>query len=950
MHPDRWQQLVSTFHDLHGKSEAERADALAHARLTDPDLAVELERMLEEENSADDFLEHAPLVHPATRQITPGDLIAHYRIRSLLGSGGMGIVYCAQDTRLNRLVALKFLAPHLVGYGEDRAQFVREAQAAAALHHANICPVYEIDEADGRIFIAMAFLQGESLAQKIATGPLPIKDAVELAIEIASGLQAAHVNGTIHHDIKPANLMVTAGSDLRNHATLMDFGLAQMTDRSRRTTDGLLAGTISYMSPERVSGHAVDHRTDLWSLGVVLFEMLTGQKPFAGSVDRVVLNAIVNQKPPSLHSLRPDAPQELERILTKALAKEPDRRYASATEFIRDLQQVSSQLEVSRANLAPASGARRWRSVRMVAMIIAMSVALTALFGLVWQRFTHVKEAVGRQITNQISDNRVTTATIAPDGKLLAYATVDGVFMQVVRTGDVHVLRSPKNFWVDRIRWFVDGDNILIGGFERTSFKPSIWKISIPGGEPILIREDARDPEPTQDGSRIAFTNGGRSELWISGSAGDGPRTVLAGAADRLSVLFWSGDANHLVFGRQKSRIERDPTTTGSAFVRPEPLPQYESINVSTGETAAHAAGLRITSAFALSRGRVVFLSPDSTNDAGRSLWELQTDSRTAAPLGKPRRLPVKVDWANDVSASADGSRITMVRVLSAPTLYVADWSASDLKISNLRRLTLDTRTSYPHSWSHDGRAVIFESDRRGSTDLYRQELDSRIAQSVVATPKRDFHPNLAPDGKWLLFAQSQPGYMLPASVVRVPVGGGVPEEVVASGSVEEFRCALPGGKRCVGRRTESEEWYRFYDLDPIHGVGRELTRTRWMPNIYGDWALSAQGTEVALPYHEFRSAKIRIVSLDPGTGPAERELAIEGLSNLRGLSWSVDDKGWFVIVATTVGNHLVYVDRSGHVTRLLEQVGYTVPSPDGKHLALMIPAVTTNVWSFEGF
>jgi serine/threonine protein kinase len=953
MGPERWERLVSIFHELHEKSAADRIALLESTRSTDPDLAVELERMLREEDAADGFLGQSPVpsVGPGGRQISPGDVIAHYRILSLLGSGGMGIVYCARDTRLNRLVALKFLAPHLVGYGHDRDQFVREAQAAAALHHPNVCPVHEIDEIDGYIFIAMAFLEGESLAQKITAGPLAVKDAVGFALETAAGLQAAHAKGVIHHDIKPANLMVTAGSDLRSHITLMDFGLAQMTDRSRRTREGWLGGTISYMSPERVSGFPVDHRTDLWSLGVVLFEMLTGQKPFPGTVDRAVLNAIVHLEPASPSALRSDLPLELDQIIRKALAKEPDRRYAAATELIQDLRDVAMKLEAGGPIFPTPRRARPWVSLRSPALVIPAAV-ITVLFGwYAWKRFMPIKELVARQVTSQISDNRVTTAAISPDGKLLAYATVDGVFVQVMRTGEMHVLRSPKNFWVDRIRWIADGDKLVIGGFERKFLRPSAWTVSLPGAEPTLLRADARDPEPTQDGSRIAFTNGARSELWISGAGGEEARQVLAGAVDRVSVLFWSGDASHLAFARQHGRIEGDPTETYTAFVRPKVHPRYECIDVRTGQVRTQTADLRVTSAFALSQGRVVFLSPDPVQRGDSSaLWQMETDFRTAMPQGTPHRLPLKSDWVRDVSASADGSRLTVVRLTSVPTVHVADWSASDLKVTNVRRLTLDASSNFPHGWTSDSLAVIFESNRRGTNDVFRQDVDIRIAETIIASPRTDFHANLSPDGHWYLFAQAPPGRMLPASIARLPVGGGTPEEVAASGSVDEFRCALPGGKRCVARRTEAEEWYRFYELDAVHGVGRELARTRWMPNVYGDWALSPQGTEVALPFHDPRLAKIRILSLDASAGPLESELAIEGLANISGLNWSADGKGWFVVITTTIGRQLMYVDRAGRATRLLDGAGYAVPSPDGKRVALMIPSVTTNVWSFEGF
>ena len=245
-----------------------------------------------------------------------GKTISHYRIVEKLGEGGMGFVYRAEDVKLGREVALKFLPPEWTRDTEARARFLHEAQAAASLSHPNICTVYEIDEAEGHTFIAMEVVEGESLKNRIARGPMKIHEAVIAALEIAQGLAAAHARGIVHRDIKPENVMVTA----EGRPKLMDFGLAMSRSRIRLTRTGTTTGTVAYMSPEQSRGEEVDRRTDIWSFGAMLYEMLTGRLPFRGDHDQAVIHAILNDEPEPITALRTGVPIELDRIVAKAMA------------------------------------------------------------------------------------------------------------------------------------------------------------------------------------------------------------------------------------------------------------------------------------------------------------------------------------------------------------------------------------------------------------------------------------------------------------------------------------------------------------------------------------------------------------------------------------------------------------------------------------------------------
>jgi len=267
-----------------------------------------------------------------------GKTISHYRVIEKLGEGGMGIVYKAQDTKLERHVALKFLPSDLTRDPQAKERFTHEARAASSLDHSNICVVYEIGETeDGQIFIATAFYEGETLKKKIERGPLKVDDALDIAIHVAQGLGRAHEAGIVHRDIKPANIMITNRGDVK----IVDFGLAKLAGQAKLTVIGSTVGTVAYMSPEQVQGEEVDHRTDIWSLGVVLYEMLTGRLPFKGEHEAALLYSIVHEDPRALSSLRPGIPGPVLSAISRALQKDRGLRYQTAEELISDLKKVT---------------------------------------------------------------------------------------------------------------------------------------------------------------------------------------------------------------------------------------------------------------------------------------------------------------------------------------------------------------------------------------------------------------------------------------------------------------------------------------------------------------------------------------------------------------------------------------------------------------------------------
>jgi serine/threonine protein kinase len=248
----------------------------------------------------------------------------------------MGIVYKAEDTKLKRNVALKFLPSELTRDNKAKARFIQEAQAAAVLNHPHICTVYEVDESDDQTFIAMEFIEGQTLKDKIEAGPLEIDEAIDIASQVAEGLGEAHKKGIVHRDIKPANIMLTE----KGQAKIMDFGLAKLSWGADLTKPSMIMGTVAYMSPEQARGEPVDHRTDIWSLGAMLYEMLAGEKPFQKSQEHALIHAILNEKPESLITARPDIPRTIERSVLKALEKDPARRYQNTAELLKDLKSI----------------------------------------------------------------------------------------------------------------------------------------------------------------------------------------------------------------------------------------------------------------------------------------------------------------------------------------------------------------------------------------------------------------------------------------------------------------------------------------------------------------------------------------------------------------------------------------------------------------------------------
>jgi TolB-like protein/Flp pilus assembly protein TadD/predicted Ser/Thr protein kinase len=331
--------------------------------------------------SAEEISITKTLITPEERLKKGSTIAGRYQILEELGRGGMGVVYKTEDTKLKRTVALKFLPPELTHISEVKERFMREAQAAAALDHPNICTVYEFDEAEEKTFISMAYIEGQSLKKKIESGPLKLDKALGIATQVAEGLQEAHRKGVVHRDIKSANIMVTE----KGQSKIMDFGLARVTGSTMVTKEGTTMGTVAYMSPEQARGEEVDHRTDIWSLGVVLYEMFSGQQPFKGELDQAVVYSILNKKPEPITDLKASIPMSIEQVVSKALEKNPDERYQQIDDLLDDLRSISEGIvpEGIRTRMRKAKLLKRKRAILYAGtagLLILITVIALSLF------------------------------------------------------------------------------------------------------------------------------------------------------------------------------------------------------------------------------------------------------------------------------------------------------------------------------------------------------------------------------------------------------------------------------------------------------------------------------------------------------------------------------------------------------------------------------------------
>jgi len=671
-----------------------------------------------------------------------GAVISHYRIRSKLGQGGMGVVYAAEDTRLGREVALKFL-PENQRDAQARERLQREARAASALNHPNICTIYDVGEHEGEYFIAMELLRGETLQQRLWRGPLPAEMALELGIQLSDALQAAHSKGILHRDLKPSNIFLSE----HGQAKLLDFGLARSLspapamsalDRTASlgdpnlTSPGTALGTVAYMSPEQARGEELDPRSDLFSLGAVLYEMVTGQGPFAGASTALIFDAILNRDPVPVSRVNTKLPAELDRILSKALERDRDLRYQSSAELRSDLKRLKRDSESGKsASLAvvPAKRRflRRWLLAGTAALLLAGAVAVVLFYKTPprsissneWQQLTF------------LTDSAVYPA-LSPDGRMLAFIRGNDPFLS---TGDVYIKLLPD-------------------------------------GEPVQLTHDGKlklSPVFSPDGSRIAYGTVDPWDTWVVPVLGGAPHLMLPNS----SSLTWIAGGKRLLFSEIKEGLHMAVVTSDEArghsrdvYVPPgdRSMAHHSYLSPDGGwvlivemDQLADMLPCRLVP-FAGGAAKPVgppggqciagAWSPDGkwvyvNSDKGGKfhIW------RQRFPDGEPEQVTSGPTEEEGIDMAADGKSLLTSVGIEDSTVWVHDQGGD-------RQISSEGSAGAPH-FSADGRLLYYlmQAGQGKGPELWKADLASGQSERMLQGYSMQQY-SISPDGKWIAFPQ----------------------------------------------------------------------------------------------------------------------------------------------------------------------------------------------------
>ena len=939
-----------------------------------------------------------------------GKRISRYRVLEILGGGGMGVVYKAEDIKLGRHVALKFLPEELAGNPLAIKRLEREARAASALDQPHICAVYDFDRYEGQPFIAMQYLEGETIRERIdgtrsGQVPFPTEELIEIAIQIVGALESAHAKGIIHRDIKPANIFLTKSGEVK----VLDFGVAALQDLEslpeqdltsdlatangqsspssqqaavdvKLTRTGTAMGTASYMSPEQIRGEKLDCRTDFFSFGLLLYEMATGRRAFQGDTTAVMHEAILHHSFAAPRSLNGGIPVDLERVINRALQKDRNQRYQAAPEIRDDLVRLRE------------SGSRRSKLRLFGFAGAALAILLVAAAIYYWRstpaapRITDPRE---RQLISNSVDNPVEgNSAISSDAKYLAYADRVGIHVQLIDTGETTTIPLPadvdvKNFLWSIVNWFPSGKEFVANAESRTGFQDngtaqrnSFWVMGLTS-PPRKIRENAEALSVSPDGAWIAFstrpgTGGqisygselsgmGHREIWLVSPHGEALRKLIETPEERFVGGFdWARDGQHFIYtdGDKDSFTVLSGDLNSSARI---PLSSWTNY------------GLQQVSW--LRDGRVLYVNKESLDsDRTCALWQQRVEPRTGRALERPARI---TNWGGfcpySVSVSADSRRVAFIRAQNETTIAIADLTANGSNASAPVPFTRSEGWNNFLDWTADSKSVLFSADRNGNGkwQIFLQSVGAEEARTLVAgQAARGLSLNtiwgtgakLSPDDRWVLYfvnnARDPAGKT--QVLMRLPVGGGVAEPIANAGRAATLGCSkVKGGSCVIEERTPDQKEVVFTALSPVSGRGREIVRiaTASLPNeqlcglddACDCWALSPDGEAIAV--HGQRSNHFELISTTTGR---RRPFDLHGWSLLDWIAWSPGKDALFIPAIRRQDFLVLRVGLNGEIQVVLRETGdrsiFPSVSPDARRLAILRWRASNNVWMIDNF